>query len=710
MGRDGRCDNRQPMDLEQARAILNYAHSAFISMDEHGRIAYWNVSAEEVFGLTREQAVGRLLADTVIPERYREAHWRGLRNFKRTGEGTMLNRRVELSALRSDGSEFPMEMTISALGEPGERSFHAFIADISERRAAERERQRLLEELGEALHGSEQRLAVTVNALAEAVTIRRPDNHVVYANSAALERLGFASVEELREADPNELLGRYDIVDEHGQKLRLEDIPSVRLLRGEQPEPTLLRYLNRATGEESWVLLKATAVRDGDGEIEAAVTIIEDVTASRRATVRLEFLARASQILASSLDYQQTLRNVAALAVPQIADWCAVDLFDDEGMRDHVVVAHADPEKMQMAERLRAMEPQELDPAQGLGLVRETGEPALYTEITDEMLAQAVAEEERLRLLRAVGMRAVLIVPMIARQRTIGALTLVSAESGRTFDQGDVEFAEQVAARAAMAVDNARLYSERSAVARTLQRSLLPEALPDIPGWEIAALYRPAGHGNEVGGDFYDFWEVGEDWLMMIGDVTGKGVGAAAVTSLVRYTARAASQFDPSPGQVLAHIDAALKRRPTKSICTALCVRLSNEGATLAAGGHPLPIVVSGKGVREVGEPGTMLGAFEGAVWPESNFAVGPGETMVAITDGVTDVVGEGGERFGRGRLDELLASLNGEAPGTVRGRLAAALDEFQVGAQADDTAIVVMRFEDARVGRSRPGGDGRGA
>ena len=109
----------------------------------------------------------------------------------------------------------------------------------------------------------------------------------------------------------------------------MEDLPSVRLLRGEQPEPLLLRSVNRATGEEQWALLKATAVRDPSGSIEAAVTIIEDVTAAKRAALRMEFLAQASQVLASSLDYQQTLRNVAGLAVPQIADWCAVDLFDE---------------------------------------------------------------------------------------------------------------------------------------------------------------------------------------------------------------------------------------------------------------------------------------------------------------------------------------------------------------------------------------------
>lgn len=539
-----------------------------------------------------------------------------------------------------------------------------------------------------------QALAVAMNALAEAVTIRGADNRVIYANTAALDRLGFATAEELSAADPRELLGPWDIADEHGGPVRMEDLPSMKVLAGEDPEPMLLRYVHRDSGEERWVLLKARPVRDSRGAVEAAVTVIEDVTMSRRSTMRLEFIARAGHILASSLDYQQTLRNIADLAVPQVSDWCALDLFDSDGERESVAVAHSDPAKVKLAERLRSLESRELDPDRGLGLVQRTGRPALYNEITDEMIEQAAVGEEQLRLLREVGMRAALIVPMIARSRTIGALTLVSAESGRTFDQSDVEFAEQIATRAALAVDNARLYSERSQVAHTLQRSLLPDALPQIPNWEIAALYRPAGHGNEVGGDFYDFWEVGQDdWLMMIGDVTGKGVAAAAVTSLVRYTARTASDYDPSPAEVLGRVDSALKRRPVRSICTALCMRLSNGRGTVAVGGHPLPLCLGENGVREIGSPGTMLGAFSGAAWPESTFDVQPGHTLVAITDGVTDVVGENRERFGSARLHRVLEQSRTDVPTIVRERLIAALDGFQVGSQTDDTAVVVMRM-----------------
>jgi PAS domain S-box-containing protein len=681
------------MDVDQGQAILNLAHSAFISMDEDGRIVYWNIRAEEMFGLTREQAIGRVLADTIIPERYHEEHQRGLRRFLETGEGPVLNKRIELSALGPDGSEFPVELTISSLREGDAWTFHGFVADISERHEAEQERQRLLAELERALHSTEERLSVIVDALGEAVTIRGADDQLVHANRAALDRLGLTSVEELREADPRALMAGWETVDEDGQEIRMEDLPSVRLLRGEQAEPLTMRSVNRATGEEQWVVLKATGVHNPSGEIETAVTIIEDVTAAKRTALRMEFLARASQVLASSLDYQQTLRNVAGLAVPRIADWCAVDLFDEEGAREPVAVAHTDPSKLAMAEGLRAFEPEELDPEQGLGLVRRTGEPLLYSDIPDELLVEAAVDEEHLRLLRGVGMRAVLIVPMAARARTIGALTLVSAESGRTFDQGDVEFAQQIAERAALAVENARLYTERTEVARTLQSSLLPEALPEVPGWEIAALYRPAGHESDVGGDFYDFWEVAGDWLMMIGDVTGKGVSAATVTSLVRHTAWAASEFDSRPGQILARVDAALKRRPALSVCSGLCLRVSEGRGTIASGGHPLPLRVGDHGVEALGRAGTLLGAFSKFSWPETSFAMGPGETLVAITDGVTDTVGRDDERFGMVRLQEILGEAQNESPMAIRDRLVAALEDFQVGAQADDTAIVIMRF-----------------
>jgi serine phosphatase RsbU (regulator of sigma subunit) len=439
-------------------------------------------------------------------------------------------------------------------------------------------------------------------------------------------------------------------------------------------------------------LLKAAPVLDEAGEVEATIMFTEDVTEQKRHELRAEFLSKASEVLASSLDYEQTLRNVAELAVPDFADWCAVDLLDAEGDRVSVAVAHVDPARLKLAEELRAYEPEQLDPDQGLGLVLRTGAPAIYPEITDELLIEGAVDERHLELLRTVGFRSAAVVPMRLGRRVLGAMTLVTAESGRTLDRFDVELAEQIADRAAVAIENSRVHSERSRIAHTLQQSLLPEQLPAVPGFELASVYVPAVESTEVGGDFYDVWETQGGWMIAIGDVTGKGVEAAALTSLVRHTLRATAEFVTSPAGLLAHLDAMLKKQPGRSICTALCLRLEEDRATLAAGGHPLPFLIDEDGTRQIGEYGPLLGAFKDVAWEQIAFALAPGSTLVIYTDGVTDAVGEGGERYGLARLRATLERSGELSAAGVIDRLTGALREFQIGEHADDIAALALR------------------
>lgn len=169
-----------------------------------------------------------------------------------------------------------------------------------------------------------------------------------------------------------------------------------------------------------------------------------------------------------------------------------MDLRDADGDRRPVAVAHVDPARVRLAEQLRRYEPAQLNPERGLGRVLATGESLLYPEIDDELLARDAVDEAHLKLLRSVGMRSALIVPMRLGRHVLGAMTLVSAESGRVLDGADLDLAEQIAARASTAVENARLFSQRSRIAHTLQQSLLPERLPEIPGYELASLYIPA--------------------------------------------------------------------------------------------------------------------------------------------------------------------------------------------------------------------------
>jgi PAS domain S-box-containing protein len=679
------------MALDVAELILDRAHNAAILMDEQGVVTYWNPSAERVFGLSREHAVGRRVVDLIVPERLREAHLAGLQRFLADGTGPVLDQRIEIAALRADGSEFPVEITISAYREEERWFFHAFVQDISERVHGEHDRERLVEELRAALRGSERRFDAIVGSLTDPVTIRDREHRFVYANRAALAHLGFDSWEQLRETAPAAIMSDYLVCDEHGEEVAMHDIPSVRLLRGEDAEPLLIQTIHRESGVQHWNLLKAAPLLDERGEIDATIMIIEDVTEQRRAQLRNSFLVEAGTALASSLDYEQTLRNVAELAVPGIADWCAVDLVDQDGDRTTVAVAHVDRERLSLAEALRDYVPEQLDPNEGLGRVLLTGEATVYPEITDEMLAAAAVDARHLELLRAVGFRSVLIVPMRLGERILGAMTLVSAESVRTLDRFDQELAEQVAARAAVAIENSRLYSERSAIARTLQHNLLPEQLPEVPGYDIGSIYLPAVETSMVGGDFYDIWEAQGRWMIVIGDVTGKGIEAAALTSLARHTLRAASEFESSPAALLSFVDATLKKRPILSVCTALCIALDGDAATLAVGGHPLPLHMTADGVEEVGEHGPLLGAFPGARWGDSTLRITPGSTLLAYTDGITDARGGREGRFGLGRLFSTLAPLADRPAAEVIDVLARRLDEFQTGTHTDDTAAIAL-------------------
>jgi serine phosphatase RsbU (regulator of sigma subunit) len=486
-------------------------------------------------------------------------------------------------------------------------------------------------------------------------------------------------------------MAQYDVRDENGREVSMDDIPSVRILRGESAEPLLIQTVHRGSGIRRWNLLKSAPLLDEAGEVEATITIIEDVTDQHRAERHAAFLAEVSEVLASSLDYEQTLRNVAALAVPTIVDWCAVDLLEEGGERKPVAVAHVDPARIRLAEELRRYEPGQLDPDQGLGLVFRTGTSVLYERVDDEMLVAAAIDVRHLELLRAIGFRSVAIVPMRLGRRVLGAMTLVTAESARALDRSDLELAEQVAARAAVAIENSRLYSERSMIAHTLQQSLLPERLPEIAGYELASLYIPAGRSSDVGGDFYDVWQAKRSWLIVIGDVTGKGVQAATLTSLVRHTIRTASEFVSSPAALLALVDKTLKQQQHRSLCTALCIRLDGDQAAIAAGGHPLPLHISASGVMQAGAHGPILGAFEDASWRDSRLQLEPDSTLVTYTDGVTDAVGEDGTRYGLERLRTLLARSRNHSADEVIRALREALDSFQTGAHADDTAALVL-------------------
>ena len=554
----------------------------------------------------------------------------------------------------------------------------------------------------------ELQLGTALGGLSEAVTVTSAEGRTVYANPAALELLGFASEAELFATEPGDVMDLYEITDEAGRPVALGDLPASRLLRGERDVPPLLvRNVVKATGEERWLLNSTSPVYAEDGSIARVVNVIENVTAFKRAERNSRLLAEASDVLASSLDYEETLQRVAEMAVPELADWCRVSLPDARGIIRSVAVAHIDPSKVALARRLGEEYPERAVAPGGAAQVIRTGVPQLVNDVSDDLLVAAAQGTEHLELLRGLGIHAGMTVPVPdARGGTLGALSLVSAESRRSFTEADLLLAQELARRAGVAVENARLYSERAEIANTLQEALLPEALPEIAGLRADVLYRPVGELNYVGGDFYDLFQTPRGWMAVVGDVTGHGAKAARLTAMARARLRAIGELTGDPLMTVSRLNGSLCEERELTLVTAviMCIEARADGALvveIVCCGHPRPILVSALGSSEVGTPGVILGLDAGASWEAAPVELLPGDSLVAYTDGIIDTFGER-ELFGVERLLDALAP--GNDPEAMLGEVAARVDAFRHRPQRDDEALLVLQAE-TRPTERRPGG-----
>jgi len=462
-----------------------------------------------------------------------------------------------------------------------------------------------------------------------------------------------------------------------------------------------------AHGDVRWITGAGRVIRSSGGEPIRFVGLGADITdrkvaeLEREATERrLSFLAQATSVLASSLDYEATLSRLAHLAVPFLADWCGVDVLEDEGSIRRVAVAYADPDQAEVAQRLAT--PPDPHWRSGVPEVIRSGKSVVMPDLDHADLGALARDQGRVDVYGELGLHSMLIMPLIARGRTLGAIWFALAESPRSYDRVDADLAQELARRAALAVDNARLYRERTRVARTLQASLLPPHLPDIPGLEVAARYRAAGEGNDIGGDFYDVFEAAANsWAVVIGDVCGKGTEAAALTGLARHTLRAAAMQERDPSRVLQLLnEAVLRSGEDERFCTAAFGRLdpSARGArlTLASGGHPLPLVLRADGsVRTVGRPGTLIGALPYPRLVDRTVDLGPGDAVVFCTDGVMDATGPDGF-YGLERLKSLVAASAGLDADALAERIERDVLDFQHDRLRDDLAILVVRVPDA--------------
>jgi hypothetical protein len=467
----------------------------------------------------------------------------------------------------------------------------------------------------------------------------------------------------------------------------------------------LIRNISKTTGDDRWVLVKATPVHDADGAVVMAVNIMEDVTDARRAEHHQRFLAAASKVVSSSLDVDATLERAAAATVPELADWCCVDVADDRGRLRRRAIA-ADPRRGEHVDAIR--EAFDHAPDDGPAGVLRDGAPRLYAHVDDARLRRWASDDAALARLRAVALRSAIVVPLIVGDRPIGAMTLGTDASARVLGPAELDLAREVAVRAGVAVENARVHGARAHIATTLQRSLLPPRLPAVPGMTVAARFRAAGEASDVGGDFYDLFPVEGAWMVVMGDVTGKGPEAASITSLARYTMRTAAVYEASPSGVFERLNAALVVDPDRrQICTVVAARIvpAPDGSavvTAACGGHPAPFRLHGGRAEPVAVSGPLLGAFETGRWPETVVRLGPGESLVLYTDGVTDTRGADG-RFGADRLAHVLAGATDLESDEIANRVDAALLAFEEGPQRDDVALLVLQATGAPAATAAP-------
>jgi PAS domain S-box-containing protein len=546
----------------------------------------------------------------------------------------------------------------------------------------------------------EQRLAAILVNLAEAITLTDEDDQIVFANEAAAELFGAGTPEALMRNSQEEMLAGLLLLDERGRELRAAEMPRMRLFADAEPEPLLIHSIGRADGEEHWLIAKPSPVVDPEtGRLLFSVNVYEDITEVKRTQIAEGFMAEASRVLASSMDYAETLRQIAKLAVPEIADWCAIDVLGEDGEIVRVATYNENPELLELSERMRERYGPSLGDRSAVAEVIDTGRARIFPDIDADALAAHARDSEHLAMLQSIGARAAIVVPLAAPARTVGAITLASSASLRRLSHRDLALAERLGRRAGTAVESARLYTERKRIADTLQAALLPEALPPIEGVQTSALYRAAGQLNRVGGDFYDVCACGGDrWMLAIGDVCGKGPRAASVTALARHTLRAAARLHQSPTGILRTLHDALTQQPLGAdMCTVCLVMIEPDGdraqLSVALAGHPPPVLIRASGQAEqIGKPGTLLGVVDELQIHEVEAALGAQETLLLYTDGVLDA-GAPDRQIG----EEGLLALCAQAPRLALEELLRHIERAAVGRTGDelrdDIAMLGLRL-----------------
>jgi serine phosphatase RsbU (regulator of sigma subunit) len=422
---------------------------------------------------------------------------------------------------------------------------------------------------------------------------------------------------------------------------------------------------------------------------------------------RLKFLIDATASFDTTLDPSEALRNLAQAAVPELAELCVIYLLDRDGSIESTVAAGVDAALAREVERVREEVPLDLAGPHPVAQVLRTGEPRVVADLTDQAaLAQVVESDEHQQLMRDAGYRSAAVFPMVARGRTHGAIAFLHIGNDERYERGVLDVLTDLSDRAALAFDNARLYAERSYVAHTLRRSLMPSVLPLIPGLELASFFRPMGAGSEVGGDFYDAFGDEQGCWLMVGDVCGKGAEAAALTGFLRHTTVAYAREQTSPGAVLSRVNRVMLDQDFEGrFATAILVHLrfaeSEAQVTVASAGHPAALIARAGGAAcEWGNRGALLGIFDDPVIEEASIVLQPGDSLALYTDGLLEAHAPDHTVTAQ----QMIERLQQRAPAVAEDTIDALLGLVELDDRVrDDIAILTARVTGIAGGVTRP-------
>jgi len=610
---------------EQAeRDLIATAPDALVQVDGAGRIVLVNDAAERLFGYGRLELLGQPL-EILVPERLRVSHERQRLGYMADPELRPMGEGLLLRARRRDGTEFPTEISLVPRHLPAGPLVTAIVRDVSARvssqaelQASERRYRALLEHAPDAivvLDVASQRF-VQVNE--EAVRLfNLPRDRLLELGPVELSppvqpdgRPSGEAALEVIEAAIGGATPRFEWVHRSGEG---RDIPcEIRLLRLPDPDRVLVR------GSIIDIRERKQAERDRTR-----------VAIERAAADRTRRLQQVTEAALAHLDLDDLARElVTRCRAVLAADTAALLLLAADGQTLTVQAAAGFAGETVSRASVRVGE--------GFaGRVAATRRAIAVENLDASEITGDAAREH--------PVRAVAGVPLTTGERVLGVLE-VGSVTARRFTEEELELLRLAGERISLAVEHARLFERERTIAQTLQRSLLPDRLPEIPGVAVTARYEPGGQGVQVGGDFYDIFPAGAtSWLMVIGDVCGKGEQAAARTALARYTLRAEALHDPRPAELLTRLNAAMLAQPADivyltAVCALLDIRESGATLALARGGHPVPLILRGDGSVDQPElAGPLIGAFQAPKFQEVTFTLGPGDTILFYTDGLLE-------------------------------------------------------------------------